>query len=123
MAERTLKKIRRLDLPTVLFRPSIIGAAYKEPLPGWIDTFSAAGGLSLAGCLGIVNFVRGDGNNIADLIPVDYVSNAIIVAAAMEANKPQLSVINCGTSHSNPITWYKYMIWAFEYAVTQPFEI
>lgn len=88
MAERTLKKIRRPDLPTVLFRPSIIGGSYKEPFPGWIDTFSAAGGLTLAVGLGIVNFIKGDGNNIADLIPVDYVSNSIIVAAAMEANKP-----------------------------------
>jgi len=88
MAERTLKKIRRPDLPTVIFRPAIISAAYREPLPGWVDTFSAAGGLSLAGGIGIINFVRGNGNNVADLIPVDYVSNSIIVAAAMEANNP-----------------------------------
>lgn len=118
MAERTLRKIKKQDLPVVLLRPSIIGASYKEPVPGWTDTFSAAGGLSLAGGTGIVNYVRGDGDNIADLVPVDYVANAIIVSTAMEANKPGLTVIHSATSHVNPITWYKYMTWAFDYLKT-----
>lgn len=123
MAERTLRKLRRPDLPVVLLRPSIIGAAYNEPMPGWTDTFSAAGGLTLAGGIGIVNYVRGHGDNIADLVPVDYVANAIIVATAMEANKPKLTVVHSATSHVNPITWFKYMTWAFEYLKTQPFEM
>lgn len=105
MAERTLRKIRKPTLPTVILRPSIIGASYFEPVPGWTDTFSAAGGLSLAGGSGIVNYVRGKGENIADLVPVDYVSNSIIVATAFEANKPNIAVVHCGTSHANPITW------------------
>lgn len=109
MAERTLKKIRRPNLPVVLLRPSIIGGSYKEPLPGWTDTFSAAGGLSLAGGMGIVNYVRGDGDYIADLIPVDYVSNSIIVATAIESKNPNLTVIHSATSHANPITWFNYM--------------
>lgn len=118
MAERTLRKTRRPDLPTVLFRPSIIGASYSEPVPGWTDTFSAAGGLSLAGGSGIVNYIRGDGDNIADLVPVDYCANAIIVSTALEANKPKLTVVHCGTSHVNPISWYTYMKTAFEYLKT-----
>lgn len=99
MAERTLKKLRKPDLPTLILRPAIIGAAVKEPVPGWTDTFSAAGGLSLAVGIGIVNYVKGNGNNIADLVPVDYVSNSIIVSTAMEANKPKLTVVHSGTSH------------------------
>lgn len=55
MAERTLKKRRRPDLPVVLLRPSIIASAIKEPVYGWTDTLSAAGGLSLAGGIGIIN--------------------------------------------------------------------
>jgi len=31
MGERTLKKIRRPDIPVVILRPSIIGASYLEP--------------------------------------------------------------------------------------------
>ena len=31
----------------LILRPAIIIAAYNEPYPGWTDTISAAGGLSL----------------------------------------------------------------------------
>lgn len=106
MAEKTLKKRRNPKLPVNIIRPSIIIGAINDPLPGWTDTFSAAGGLTLAGGMGIVNYVNGDGSNIADLVPVDYVSNIIITATAIYANKPVLNVIHMGTSHQNPITWY-----------------
>ena len=90
MAEKTLKMRRKPDLPTVIIRPSIIGCSYKEPSPGWTDTFSAAGGITIGGGLGIVNYVSGDGNNIADLIPVDMVSNTILTATALQARNPGL---------------------------------
>lgn len=105
MAERTLRKLRKPELPVAVVRPSIIGASYTEPVTGWTDTFSAAGGLSLAGGIGIVNYVKGNGKNIADLVPVDLVANTIIVTTAMEANKPELNIIHCATSHTNPINW------------------
>lgn len=83
MAERTLKKRRPTNLPCVLLRPAIINSAIKEPLPGWTDTLSAAGGLSVAGGSGVLKYVYAKIDNIADMIPVDIVSNAIIVSTAM----------------------------------------
>jgi alcohol-forming fatty acyl-CoA reductase len=85
MAERTLKKRRRPDLPVLLVRPSIISGAWKEPVPGWTDTISAAGGISLGGGIGIINWVHGHGDNLADLVPVDIVSNIIIAGSALQA--------------------------------------
>lgn len=105
MAERTLRKVRPESLPCVILRPSIITAAIREPFPGWTDTLSAAGGLSLAGGTGILDYVFGKEENIADIIPVDYVSNAIIVSTAMCADKPGLTVVHSNTSHMNPVTW------------------
>lgn len=61
-------------------RPSIIGSSYRDPIQGWVDNVSAAGALFLLGGMGIVNYVRGNPNNIGDLIPVDYVTNYILVA-------------------------------------------
>src|ERR1700733_4865303 len=75
MAEKTLKHRRNPKMPCVLIRPSIIGCSYAEPSPGWTDTFSAAGGLTIAGGLGLINYVCGNGDNIADIIPVDLVAN------------------------------------------------
>jgi hypothetical protein len=83
MAERTLRKRRNPKLPVLLIRPAIIGGALKEPYPGWTDTISAAGGLSLTGGIGIVNWIHGNSNNIADLIPVDLVCNHILVGNAL----------------------------------------
>ena len=105
MAERTLKKRRPAHLPVVLLRPSIIIGSLKEPFPGWIDTLSAAGGLSFAAGIGILKYVHGDPDSIADLIPVDFVCNQIIVATALNANKPGLQVIHSTTSHTRPLTW------------------
>ena len=46
-----------------------------------MDNVSAAGAVFLLGGLGIVNHVRGNPNNIGDLIPVDFVTDYILVAA------------------------------------------
>ena len=32
------------DLPVVIVRPSIVCASWKEPIPGWVDNFSALTG-------------------------------------------------------------------------------
>jgi hypothetical protein len=99
MTERTLRKRRNPKLPVLFLRPAIIGGALKEPVPGWTDTISAAGGLSLTGGIGIVNWIHGNSNNIADLIPVDIVSNHILVGTALQANKPELKIMHSASSH------------------------
>jgi hypothetical protein len=123
MAERTLKKIRRPDLPTLIVRPSIIGGALKEPMAGWTDTISAAGGLSLTGGIGIVNWVHGDKNNIADLIPVDIVANTILVGTALQANKPSLKLCTSASSQKMPLTWGKFRDYTFEYLEHNPYAM
>jgi hypothetical protein len=74
---------------------------------GWVDNVSAAGALFLLGGLGIVNFVKGDPNNIGDLIPVDLVSDFILIAACYSALSPpgtQL-IFHCCSSELNPVSW------------------
>ena len=123
MAERTFKKRRPANLPCVILRPSIIAAAIKEPMPGWTDTLSAAGGLSLAGGIGILNYVYGSMSNIADIVPVDYVSNSILVSTALCADKPGLTVVHASTSHQNPVRWGEFIEKGFEYIKYQPASI
>lgn len=92
----------------------------KEPIPGWTDTLSAAGGLSVANGSGVLKYVYAKADNIADLIPVDYVSNGIIVSTALLANKPALTIIHSNSSHSNPITWSGYMDQGYRFLAKQP---
>ena len=70
-----------------IIRPTIINNAYYEPFPGWIDSIAAAAAFFLFGGLGILKQVQGEKNNIGDQIPVDLVSNYIIVATAYNINK------------------------------------
>ena len=120
MAERTLRKTRPSNLPCCILRPSIIAAAVKEPLSGWTDTLSAAGGLSYAGGVGVLNYVNAKSDNITDIIPVDFVSNAIIVSTVMCADKPGLTVVHSNSSNVNPVTWSNYLKYGFDYISYQP---
>jgi alcohol-forming fatty acyl-CoA reductase len=92
-------------------------------VPGWTDTISAAGGLSLIGGMGVINFIHGKKNNIADLIPVDIVSNMIIVGTAHQANKKELKVIHSSSSNRRPVTWVEYKEYIFEYLKNNPYNI
>jgi len=68
-----------------IVRPSIITGSEREPHAGWIDTLSAAGGFSLLLIAGIARYLTSEFQTRCDVIPVDYVSNAIIVSTAMIA--------------------------------------
>ncbi|KAH9644081.1 hypothetical protein HF086_015411 [Spodoptera exigua] len=59
-----------------------ISASLKEPLPGWVDSWNGATGLITASYNGANRVLLGEGSNFLDLIPVDFVANLAIVAAA-----------------------------------------
>jgi 1-acyl-sn-glycerol-3-phosphate acyltransferase/thioester reductase-like protein len=96
---------RRGKVPTCVVRPSIVACAWDGPQRGWIDNVNAAGSYFLLGSLGLLRYVWGKANNIGDLIPVDFVSNASIVAAMHCAHSPELNVYHVTSSHRNPLQW------------------
>ncbi|KAF9423128.1 hypothetical protein HW555_001432 [Spodoptera exigua] len=89
-------------VPTIIIRPSIISASLKEPLPGWVDSWNGATGLITASYNGANRVLLGEGGNFLDLIPVDFVANLAIVAAAKCTSS--LKVYNCCSSGCNPLT-------------------
>ena len=59
--------------------------------------------------LGLINFINARGYNRFDVIPVDIVTNSLIVTTAYSATQPRtMEVYNCGTSNVNPITMLGY---------------
>lgn len=104
LTERLLAKLRG-HVPLIILRPTIIGGAWSEPFPGWVDSVSAAGAFYMSAGLGLLRYGIGNYDNIGDQIPVDYVSNSIIVAAAKFVGRTDVPVIHCGTSALNPVTW------------------
>lgn len=80
-SERSLEK-HRGNIPLLILRPSVIICAQSDPYPGWIDTLSAAGALSTVNGLGFFSHLDTDLKTRADLIPVDFVANGIIIGTA-----------------------------------------
>uniref|UniRef100_A0AAV1T8J3 Fatty acyl-CoA reductase n=1 Tax=Peronospora matthiolae TaxID=2874970 RepID=A0AAV1T8J3_9STRA len=125
MTEHLLVKEIASGLPFIIHRPTIIGASWKEPVPGWIDQIAAAGAIFLAAGMGVLTMLPGDPRNIADIVPVDLVVNSILLSICasvhdrerstqdslcpftkgMAVNKPM--IVHCGTSdpRQNPLRW------------------
>lgn len=66
------------ELPVSIVRPSIVVAAWKEPLVGWIDNLNGPTGLILAIGKGLLRTMYCNKENVADIIPVDIVVNTMI---------------------------------------------
>lgn len=90
-----------------IVRPSIVGASWQEPFPGWIDNFNGPSGLFIAAGKGILRTMRASNDAVADLVPVDTVVNVMLVAAWYSAvHRPRNTLIcNCTTGEINPFHW------------------
>lgn len=95
------------NLPVAIVRPSIVTAAWREPLRGWVDNLNGPTGLVVAVGKGVMRTMLYDGNAIADLIPVDTVINLMITAAWSTGTRPtnDIKVYNCTSGAVNCITW------------------
>ncbi|XP_049677264.1 fatty acyl-CoA reductase 1 isoform X4 [Accipiter gentilis] len=94
-------------LNTAIIRPSIVGASWKEPFPGWIDNFNGPSGVFIAAGKGILRTMRASNDAVADLVPVDVVINMALAAAWYSGvNRPRnVMVYNCTTGGTNPFHW------------------
>jgi alcohol-forming fatty acyl-CoA reductase len=91
--------------PTGIFRPPIVSSTYKV-LPGWTDNINGFSGVLVAFAKGLSHIWCGDGDNQANIAPVDYVTNAMVASAWDVAEKFKQSEKN-REKFSIPI--YNYM--------------
>ena len=103
-SERMIKKKRPKYLTVSIVRPSIIGAAFRDPYAGWVENITASSAVFLLGGIGMIKYMPGKARKVADMIPVDFVADQTIVVAAMMANTKNLHVFHSTTSHKNPTT-------------------
>ncbi len=93
----------RADVPLVIFRPAIIEGSFEEPLPGWIDGLRMADPIIVAYGQGKVNEFPANADISIDLIPVDFVANAMIATLPVgEGWRDGLRVYHCASSDRNP---------------------
>ncbi|KYO44734.1 fatty acyl-CoA reductase 1 [Alligator mississippiensis] len=97
----------KANLNIAIIRPSIVGASWHEPFPGWIDNFNGTSGIMIAAGKGILRTMIANNDAVADLIPVDVVINLTLVAGWYTAvHRPKnMMVYNCTTGGINPFSW------------------
>jgi len=100
------------SVPLLIFRPSIVGCAWAEPYPGWIDAATAAGAVYLACGMGLLQLLQGDPDNVADIIPVDVCCHQMLAHAAsvgqqrrQQGATRQVPVVHSSSSARNPMRW------------------
>ncbi|NWI98734.1 FACR1 reductase, partial [Crypturellus undulatus] len=95
------------NLNIAIIRPSIVGASWHEPFPGWIDSFNGTSGIFVAAGKGILRSVIANNEAVADMIPVDVVINLTLAAGWYTAvHRPKtMLVYNCTTGGINPFFW------------------
>ncbi|XP_014485822.1 PREDICTED: putative fatty acyl-CoA reductase CG8306 [Dinoponera quadriceps] len=94
-------------LPAVIVRPSMITAAWKEPVQGWTISKNGPQGFLMGASKGIVRRLPVAERLIYDYIPVDVVVNSLIVAAyAVDRDSDKgLKIYHCTSSTCNPFRW------------------
>lgn len=100
-------------------RPAIIESALRHPFPGWIDGFKVADPLIIAYGRGQLPEFPGLPDSILDLIPVDYVVN-VILAAAANPPKKEPEYFHVASGASNPVPFHRMFENVFEYFRNTP---
>lgn len=88
-------------------RPSIIESALTHPFPGWIDGFKVADPLIIAYGRGQLPDFPGLPDSILDVIPVDFVVNAALAAAARDAKVDEPMYYHVSSGKSNPLPFHR----------------
>ena len=121
MGERAVEELCAAEnLPLSILRPSIIESALTHPFPGWIDGFKMADPIIRAYGLGQIPEFTGIPEGIVDLIPVDFVVNAILAVAAAPPPAGEANHYNVSSGSRNPLRFYELYEWVREYFEEHP---
>lgn len=94
-----------------IVRPSIVGATWKEPFSGWVDSFSGSTVVLAAAGKGVLRTMYGDPSANAEVIPVDICVNMIVVACWEAATRTtnEITVFNNTMGDLNPLNWKTFI--------------
>jgi fatty acyl-CoA reductase len=121
MGERAVEELAAAEgLSLSIVRPSIIESAYLHPFPGWIDGFKMADPIIRAYGLGQIPEFPGIPEGIIDVIPVDFVVNALLAVAANPPPAGEAHHYNVSSGSRNPLRFFELYEWVRGYFEEQP---
>ena len=119
LAEQMVMELRG-ELPTAIIRPSIIESSLAEPVPGWLGKFRMSEPLIVGFAKGRLPDFPADPEIILDIIPVDFVVNAMLAAAEATARNGGIEVYHVATGTQNPLYFRGIVDATYDYFVENP---
>ncbi|XP_046382375.1 putative fatty acyl-CoA reductase CG5065 isoform X2 [Ischnura elegans] len=112
------------SLPVAIVRPSIVTAAWKEPIPGWVDNLNGPTGMIAGAGKGVLRTILCHRDLVADLVPVDIAINLMISVAwhTATARPNNIIVYNCTSGSVNPIRWRDVEHLGYRYLLKNPYN-
>jgi HAD superfamily hydrolase (TIGR01490 family) len=102
MAEGAVNELHG-DIPLSIVRPSIIESALAEPHPGWLEGFRMAEPIILSFGRGLLEDFPGLPDGLLDIIPADFVVNAVLAVAASPPQGDQPRIYQVASGSRNPL--------------------
>ncbi|CAL8896707.1 haloacid dehalogenase [Kocuria varians] len=114
-------------------RPSIIESALRHPFPGWIDGYKVADPLIMAYAKGALPEFPGLPDSVLDVIPVDFVVNAILALVqgghrdpngtpTPQGVEPRAAYYQVCSGASNPLPFHQMYRSVRSYFLERPLE-
>ncbi len=107
MGEQMIMR-HRGNVPTVIFRPSIIESAFESPMPGWLDGMRMIDPLIVAYGRGQLVDFPGNPDATLDLVPVDMVVNALLASVPGAPDNSRVAVYQLATGMNNHLTMREF---------------
>ena len=119
LAEQMVMELRG-DLPTAIVRPSIIESSFDEPEPGWLTKLRMSEPLIIGFAKGRLPDFPADPDIILDIIPVDFVVNAMLASAEAIAKRGGIEVYHVATGTQNPLYFRDIFEATYDYFLKKP---
>lgn len=92
----------------IIIRPTTICASRQEPSPGFVSSRDAFCAILLAYGRGLLQRLRFPRDHILDIVPVDTVANATLLAAVTSHSAPEKFIVHVGSGVSASLPLYDY---------------
>jgi fatty acyl-CoA reductase len=110
----------RGEVPTAIVRPTIIESSLRDPSPGWLENLNVGDPL-------FVEFGRGRMPDfplavdaVLDMVPVDFVANALLAVLPRLASSREISYYTVGSGALNPLSGARIHELTYEYFTHHP---
>jgi nucleoside-diphosphate-sugar epimerase len=119
LGEMTLAR-NRGDVPTAIIRPTIIESSFRDPAPGWLENLNVVDPLFVEYGRGRMPDFPVGLDTVYDMVPVDFVANALLAVLPRVAESTAISYYTIGSGVLNPVTGAHLYEFAKDYFTRHP---